>query len=77
MNVDQEEIEKFEALANRWWDPEGDFKPLHDINPLRLEYISSKTDITNGTVLDVGCGGGILSESMALTGATVTGIDMA
>ncbi|MCZ6856040.1 MAG: bifunctional 2-polyprenyl-6-hydroxyphenol methylase/3-demethylubiquinol 3-O-methyltransferase UbiG [Gammaproteobacteria bacterium] len=77
MNVDTEEIRKFEVLADRWWDADGDFKPLHDINPLRLEYLRSKTDITAGMVLDVGCGGGILSESMALRGATVTGIDMA
>lgn len=77
MNVDTDEIRKFEVLADRWWDSEGDFKPLHDINPLRLEYLRSKTDITIGLALDVGCGGGILSESMALAGATVTGIDMA
>ena len=77
MNVDAHEIEKFDVLASRWWDPEGDFKPLHDINPLRLEYIRSKTDLSSGKVIDVGCGGGILSESMALAGATVTGIDMA
>lgn len=77
MNVDIEEIEKFEALASNWWDAEGDFKTLHDINPLRLEYIKSKTDFTAGAVLDVGCGGGILTESMVLAGATVTGIDMA
>jgi len=77
MNVDQHEIGKFEALAGRWWDPEGDFKPLHDINPLRLDYIRSKSDILAAPVLDVGCGGGILAESLARAGALVTGIDMA
>jgi 2-polyprenyl-6-hydroxyphenyl methylase/3-demethylubiquinone-9 3-methyltransferase len=77
VNVDEKEIGKFEALANRWWDPEGDFKPLHDINPLRAQYIRDKSDILAAPVLDVGCGGGILSESLALAGARVTGIDMA
>jgi len=77
VNVDEKEIGKFEALANRWWDPEGDFKPLHDINPLRAQYIQDKSDILAAPVLDVGCGGGILSESLALAGARVTGIDMA
>ena len=76
-NVDRKEIAKFEALASRWWDPEGDFRPLHDINPARLEYIRSRAALTSGPVLDVGCGGGILSEAMALAGAEVTGIDMA
>jgi 2-polyprenyl-6-hydroxyphenyl methylase/3-demethylubiquinone-9 3-methyltransferase len=77
MNIDPREIAKFEALASRWWDPEGDFKPLHDINPIRLAYIQAHADLAAGPVLDVGCGGGILSESMARAGATVTGIDMA
>ncbi len=77
MNVDSQEIQKFEALAYRWWDPEGDFKPLHDINPLRLRYISQLTPLDGTRVVDVGCGGGILTESMALAGAQVTGIDMA
>lgn len=77
MNVDEREISKFEALADRWWDPEGDFKPLHDINELRLDYIKAKSDILAAPVLDVGCGGGILSESLARAGARVTGIDMA
>lgn len=77
MNVDQQEIAKFDALASRWWDPEGDFKPLHDINPARLAYIRERTDLGAGPVLDVGCGGGILAESLARAGATVTGIDMA
>lgn len=75
-NVDPEEIAKFEALANRWWDKHSEFKPLHDINPLRLNYIEEKAKLYGKTVLDVGCGGGILSESMAIRGANVTGIDM-
>ena len=76
-NVDPHEIAKFDALASRWWDPEGDFRPLHDINPPRLEWITARTSLAGGPVLDVGCGGGILSESMARAGARVTGIDMA
>ena len=76
-NVDADEIAKFDALANRWWDPDGDFKPLHDINPPRMEYISSRTDLQAGPAIDVGCGGGILTEALARAGATVTGIDMA
>lgn len=76
-NVDQDEISKFDALAHRWWDPDGDFKPLHDINPARLDYIQSRTQLSEGPVVDIGCGGGILSESMARSGAAVTGIDMA
>ncbi len=76
-NIDPEEIAKFDALAHRWWDPDGDFKPLHDINPVRLEYISERSDLTGGPVIDVGCGGGILTESMANLGAEVTGLDMA
>ena len=76
-NVDQHEINKFEQMASRWWDKEGDFKPLHDINPLRLQFILDKTQGLQGKrVLDVGCGGGILTESMAKEGAQVTGIDM-
>lgn len=77
MNVDHQEIAKFDALASRWWDPEGDFRTLHDINPARLAYIAERTDLAAGPVLDVGCGGGILAESLARAGATVTGIDMA
>ena len=76
-NVDAPEIEKFDALAHRWWDPNGDFKPLHDINPARLEYISQRTDLSAGPTVDIGCGGGILSESMASAGSATLGIDMA
>jgi 2-polyprenyl-6-hydroxyphenyl methylase/3-demethylubiquinone-9 3-methyltransferase len=76
-NTDPAEIAKFEALASRWWDPQSEFKPLHDINPLRLDYINQRCGGLNGkTVIDVGCGGGILAESMVAKGATVTGIDM-
>ena len=78
VNADQAELDKFSALASRWWDPESEFKPLHAINPLRLEWIQECAGSLAGkTVLDVGCGGGILSESMARAGATVTGIDLA
>ena len=76
-NIDTAEIAKFDALASRWWDPEGDFRPLHEINPLRLDYIRQRADLDGSKVLDVGCGGGILAESMAQKGAQVTGIDMA
>ena len=77
LNVDPAEIEKFEALATRWWDKNSEFKPLHDINPLRLDYIDRRSNGLNGkNVIDVGCGGGILAESMAQRGASVTGIDM-
>jgi len=76
-NVDHNEIAKFEAVASRWWDLEGEFKPLHRINPLRLGYIAERSGGLFGKkVLDVGCGGGILAESMAREGATVTGLDM-
>jgi len=75
-NVDANEINKFEALAARWWDPESEFKPLHEINPLRLDYINRRSKLDNKKVIDVGCGGGILTESMAAAGAQVTGIDM-
>lgn len=76
-NVDLNEIAKFEAMASRWWDLDGEFKPLHQINPLRLDYIQNRADGLFGKrVLDVGCGGGILSESMAKEGAKVTGLDM-
>lgn len=76
INVDPKEISKFEALASRWWDPQSEFKPLHDINPLRLNYINQRAPLQAKTVIDVGCGGGILAESMATKGASVTGIDM-
>lgn len=75
-NVDRNEIAKFEALASRWWDPGSEFKPLHEINPLRLNYIDERAPLPGRKVLDVGCGGGLLSEGMALRGAHVTGIDM-
>jgi len=77
INVDPAEIAKFSELAHRWWDPNSDFKPLHDINPLRLDYIDGLTTLRGKRVLDVGCGGGILAESMAQRGAQVTGIDLA
>ena len=76
INVDHAEISKFEALAARWWDPDSEFKPLHRINPLRLDYIDRIAGLQGKKVLDVGCGGGILTESMAARGARVTGIDM-
>lgn len=77
INVDPAELDKFSELAHRWWDPNSEFKPLHDINPLRLEYIDSLVGLYGKRVLDVGCGGGILSEAMARCGAEVTGIDLA
>ncbi len=76
-NVDPAEIAKFSALATRWWDENSEFKPLHNINPLRLDYIDQHAPLAGKKVLDVGCGGGILSEGMAKAGAEVTGIDMA
>ncbi|MBE2294985.1 MAG: bifunctional 2-polyprenyl-6-hydroxyphenol methylase/3-demethylubiquinol 3-O-methyltransferase UbiG [Phycisphaerales bacterium] len=76
-NIDPEEIAKFEQLASRWWDPDSEFKPLHDTNPLRLDFIDTRVGGLKGKrVVDVGCGGGILAESMALRGAQVLGIDM-
>ncbi len=77
LNVDHAEINKFEELAARWWDPYSEFRPLHEINPLRTEFIDRIAGLNGKRVLDVGCGGGILSESMAILGADVTGIDMA
>jgi len=76
LNVDPAEIAKFEELASRWWDQQGEFKPLHEINPLRLHFIDERVQLNGKRVLDVGCGGGILSESMAKRGADVTAIDM-
>lgn len=77
-NVDPAEIEKFSAIASRWWDPEGEFKPLHLINPLRLDYILQHCNgVFEQQVLDIGCGGGLLAEGLARSGARVTGIDMA
>jgi 2-polyprenyl-6-hydroxyphenyl methylase / 3-demethylubiquinone-9 3-methyltransferase len=75
-NADPIEIEKFSQLAHKWWDPHSEFKPLHEINPLRLNYINQRAPLLGKSVLDVGCGGGILSESMAGLGAQVTGIDL-
>ena len=75
-NVDPGEIEKFEKLAGRWWDPNSEFKPLHDINPLRLDYIDRLAPLADKHVIDVGCGGGLLTEGMAARGAQVIGIDM-
>jgi 2-polyprenyl-6-hydroxyphenyl methylase/3-demethylubiquinone-9 3-methyltransferase len=73
--ADPGEIDKFEKLAERWWDPEGEFKPLHRIQPLRLDYIQSVVDLSGKRVLDVGCGGGLLSEGLAASGAAVTGLE--
>ena len=77
MNVEAAEVNKFADLAHQWWDTQGVFKPLHQLNPLRLNYIDSRAQLAGKQVLDVGCGGGILSESMAQRGAQVTGIDLA
>ena len=77
MNIDQQEVQKFADLAEKWWDKSGDFKPLHIINPLRAKYISSKIELDGKTLLDVGCGGGILAEALHDKGAIVTGIDAA
>jgi 2-polyprenyl-6-hydroxyphenyl methylase/3-demethylubiquinone-9 3-methyltransferase len=75
-NADPAELEKFGKLAHRWWDPEGEFRPLHEINPLRLDWIAQHAALEGSKVLDVGCGGGILAEAMARRGAQVTGIDL-
>ena len=77
VNVDPAEIAKFSELAHRWWDPHGEFRPLHQINPLRLAWIDNHAQLAGKRVLDVGCGGGILAEAMARLGAAVTGLDMA
>ncbi len=76
VNVDPAEIRKFEEIAHRWWDPESEFRPLHEINPLRVEWIDRHAQLADKTVCDVGCGGGILAEAMAARGAEVTGIDL-
>jgi 2-polyprenyl-6-hydroxyphenyl methylase / 3-demethylubiquinone-9 3-methyltransferase len=76
-NADPAEISKFDAAAPRWWDPDGEFRPLHDLNPARLDYIESRVGLAGRRVLDVGCGGGLLAEGMARRGARVTGIDLA
>lgn len=75
-NVDRAEINKFERIASRWWDPKGEFKPLHDINPLRANYIDAAASVAEKRLIDIGCGGGLLSEAMAQRGADVTGLDM-
>ncbi|HEX9706311.1 MAG TPA: bifunctional 2-polyprenyl-6-hydroxyphenol methylase/3-demethylubiquinol 3-O-methyltransferase UbiG [Steroidobacteraceae bacterium] len=77
LNVDPAEISKFDAAAPRWWDPNGDFRPLHDLNPARLDFIEARAGLAGRRVLDVGCGGGLLAEGMARRGARVTGIDLA
>ncbi|WP_295760536.1 bifunctional 2-polyprenyl-6-hydroxyphenol methylase/3-demethylubiquinol 3-O-methyltransferase UbiG [Undibacterium sp.] len=76
INADPAEIKKFSDLAHRWWDPSSEFRPLHEINPLRLEWINNSIALSGKKVIDIGCGGGILAESMARKGATVTGIDL-
>jgi 2-polyprenyl-6-hydroxyphenyl methylase/3-demethylubiquinone-9 3-methyltransferase len=76
-NVDPAELAKFSDLAHRWWDPESEFRPLHQINPLRLEWIHGLVSLTGKKVVDVGCGGGILADAMARKGAEVLGIDLA
>jgi 2-polyprenyl-6-hydroxyphenyl methylase / 3-demethylubiquinone-9 3-methyltransferase len=77
MNSDQSEVQKFDDLAQRWWDPTAEFAPLHAINPLRLEWMARHTSFNRKTIVDIGCGGGILAESLAKSGAKVTGIDLA
>lgn len=76
MNADPLELQKFSDLAHRWWDPTSEFRPLHEINPLRLEWINARAPLSGKKVVDIGCGGGILTESMARKGADVTGIDL-
>ena len=76
VNADPAELDKFSKLAHRWWDPAGEFRPLHEINPLRLDWIAQHAPLDGAAVLDVGCGGGILAEAMARRGARVTGIDL-
>ena len=74
-NLDPREVEHFERIAARWWDPTGDFRPLHDINPVRVDFIDGHAGLAGRKVLDVGCGGGLLAEAMERRGARVTGID--
>ncbi len=76
LNADPAELRKFSELAHRWWDPESEFRPLHEINPLRLDWIDARVGLNDKRVIDIGCGGGILSEAMASRGAEVTGIDL-
>ena len=76
-NIDNDEREKFDSVASGWWDPEGPFRPLHDLNPARLRFLTERAELSGAQVLDVGCGGGILAESMARKGGQVTGIDVA
>lgn len=76
MNVDPSEISKFDQVASRWWDTQGEFAPLHEINPLRVGYIASRAALNGATLLDIGCGGGLLAEALAGKGASVTGIDL-
>jgi 2-polyprenyl-6-hydroxyphenyl methylase/3-demethylubiquinone-9 3-methyltransferase len=76
-NVDQAELAKFESMAQRWWDPSGEFRPLHDLNPLRIDFIEARAGLAGRTAADVGCGGGLVSEGMARRGAVVTAIDLA
>ena len=75
-NADPAEIQKFSDLAHRWWDPESEFKPLHDINPLRIDYIAERISLSGAKAIDVGCGGGLITEALAERGASVTGIDL-
>jgi 2-polyprenyl-6-hydroxyphenyl methylase/3-demethylubiquinone-9 3-methyltransferase len=77
LNIDRSEQEKFDAIASGWWDPDGPFRPLHDLNPARLKFVTDRAELGGARAIDVGCGGGILAESLADKGATVTGIDVA
>ncbi len=77
LNADQAEMAKFDAMAAQWWDPDGECRPLHDINPARLDFIGQRIDLADARILDIGCGGGLLSEGLARAGAQVTGIDLA
>lgn len=77
LNIDRSEQEKFDAIASGWWDPDGPFRPLHDLNPARLKFVADRAELDGARAIDVGCGGGILAESLADKGAKVTGIDVA